>query len=191
MMNHGADLEAIHGSPSLVKYLEANWDGWLGYISTGLDIEVPKKPGLMFISGVYKTVDWAVASYVSGGKSAEFSLSADAVAASGAFSLEVSSRTDIAPIHNWGPRNRQTVQPSSSTSSLEGSRKDQSVFINYYAMKRRLGVFPPAIMKAAAGYHNLPPADRDAGSDVAMAVSTQEVQDVQQLETDRSTSQVR
>ena len=192
VMNHGADLEAVHGSSSLVKYLEENWEVWRTYISSdaGLDIEIPRRPGLMFVSGVHRTVDWAVASYVSGGRSAEFSLSADAVAASGAFSLAVSSRTDIAPIHNWGPRGREGIRPAASTANLEGVKKDQSVFINYYAMKRRLKVLNSIIMKAAAGYHDLPPPDRDAESECALSDVSQ-AQSVGELETSASAYQVR
>lgn len=191
MMNHSADLEAIHGTPSLVKHLEANWGDWLDHISSGLDIQIPKKTCLMFIYGFRKTVDWAVASCISGAKSAEFSLSADAVAASTAFSFSVSSKTEMSAEHNWGPRGRERIQPSASTSSLEDVKKDQSVFIHFYAMKRRLKVFPPTIMKAAAGYHNLPAPDRDSDSELPPVDILQEVQTVDQLETDRDSPQVR
>lgn len=114
MMNHSADLEVVHGSRSLVKYLETRWDDWLEHIQSaeGLDIEVLRRPGLMFISGFHKTVDWAMVYYASGGRSAEFLLSADAGGASCAFSLSMLSSTQISPSHRWGPHSR-----SGSTSS--------------------------------------------------------------------------
>ncbi|KZT71142.1 hypothetical protein DAEQUDRAFT_658560, partial [Daedalea quercina L-15889] len=149
-MKYSADYEGIHGSRRLAKYLYQHWESWVEFISTGLEIEIPKPPGLMFISGFHKTADWAVASYVAAGKYASFHLSADVGVASGEMSLIASSETDTAPIQNWGPRRSIGSSPTSSATSLpQTPQNDQCVFINYYRMKRRLKLWPTIIRAAA------------------------------------------
>ena len=164
-MRHGAIEEGILESPPLMEYLAKNLDSWVHFITRVLGVAIPKAPGLMFISGLHKTLDWAVAAYATAGKFAEFHVNADVFAASGAFSVSSASKKEVAPIQNWGPRRRRAPPPgyhSSSTPSYvphPEEQYDQCVFLNYYGLKKRLRI--PKLIRAGAGYDELPKPDSD------------------------------
>ena len=165
-MRHGAIEEGILESPPLMEYLAKNLDSWVHFITRVLGVAIPKAPGLMFISGLHKTLDWAVAAYATAGKFAEFHVNADVFAASGAFSVSSASKKDVAPIQNWGPRLR-APPPGDHSSCLSTSSSvphpeeqyDQCVFLNYYSLKKRLRI--PKFIRAGAGYDELPKPDSD------------------------------
>lgn len=191
VLDHCANHEAIHESRSLVKYLAQNMDSWVEFITTGLEIDIPRSPGLMFIGGFHKTVNWAVASYVAAGKAAEFHVNTDFLAASGAISASASSQTYIAPIQNWGPERIRTEDGNrtrDSNTRVDEEKYDQSIFLNYYRIKKRLGF--PMVVKAAAGYDELPRYDRGSGEGLATPAAAHDSDDEEDLDVDISLAQV-
>ncbi|KZT71110.1 hypothetical protein DAEQUDRAFT_724476 [Daedalea quercina L-15889] len=180
-MKKSANHEYVHESRAMVEYISRNLARWHEYIRDIVDVNVPKE-SLRFISGFHKTADWAVASYVSTGRLAEIELNTDFGVASAAFS--VASGTMVAPVleQRWGPPPRRAAGP-------EDDERNQCVFINYYKLKWRLGMFP-RVMKAAAGYDELPRgpySDADGGR--ASTGGASDTEEMDELETDRPSFQ--
>lgn len=183
-----ADLEAIHPSRRMVNYMSQNFSSWHDFITGRLDVDISRED-IRFISGVYKTADWAVASYTEAGRSALFRFNADFQVGSMAFLASSSTMSQTPPLQNWGPRSDAATSPTSSTTSLRPN--DQSVFIHYYKLKRRLFVFP-RVMKAAAGYDELPPGPDDSTDENRMSVDGSfGGEEVHEFEPDRPGFQVR
>ena len=157
VIQNRADLEAIHPSRRMVNYMSQNFSSWHEFITDRLDVDI-SRDDIRFISGVYKTAEWAVASYTEAGRSAQFRFNANLSVGSMAFSASSSALLQSPPLQNWGPRNDACASPASSTTNLRNN--DQSVFIHYYKLKRRLLVFP-RVMRGAAGYDELPPGPED------------------------------
>lgn len=174
----------------MVNYMSRNFSSWHEFITDRLDVDISRED-IRFISGVYKTADWAVASYTEAGRSAQFRFNADSPVGSVAFSASASAMSQTPPLQNWGPRSNVSESPRSSTTSLRGARNDQSVFIHYYKLKKRLFVFP-RVMKAAAGYDELPPGPDDGTDEDRMAIDgASGGEEVHEFELDQPGFQVR
>ncbi|TFY62032.1 hypothetical protein EVJ58_g4127 [Rhodofomes roseus] len=164
-------------SRRMMNYLKQNIREWYAF-ATSDDLDLPlQKEDIVFVFGFVKTTQWAVASYVEGGRSAKFSFTGGygpAHASASAFATVGNSR---APVYSWGPserlsnmlqpslnpvprrrgrgggrRNEPDPGPSAPTQAWDA---DQCVFLQYYKMKYKLGVWP-TVMRGAAGYDELP-----------------------------------
>ncbi|KAH9843617.1 WD40-repeat-containing domain protein [Rhodofomes roseus] len=179
VMKHSANREVILPSRRMVNYMSQSFTSWYEFIRDRLDVDIPRE-SLRFICGVWKTADWAVASYTQAGKMAQFQFNASLGAASAAFTISAAAKVTAAPEQNWGPRDDAT-DPSTSSESLSGLMANQSVFIHYYSLRRRF-LFPK-VMKAAAGYDELPPPGPDEAADrshsIDFASSGEEVNEIE------------
>ncbi|KZT63899.1 hypothetical protein DAEQUDRAFT_679571 [Daedalea quercina L-15889] len=188
VIQHGANRERILPSRRMVHYMSQNFASWHEFITHRLDVDIPKD-SIQFISGVHKTSHWAVASYVEAGRTARFQFNADLTAASAAFSASAKSQVYSAPMQNWGPKDDIGNPPTTAASQVIVN--DQSVFIHYYKLKRRLLFLPQRVMKAAAGYDNLPPRpDDDADEGGASVELTSSAEEVNEFEPDKPSFQV-
>ena len=150
------------------KYTKRHYSSWVTFarnVGHGDDI----RP--ILITGVDMTRDFAMMAYVSSGVSltSEFTISAPVVASISA-SAWGTWRTEGLVHTNCGP---QLCRPPSSTQITDltppGSSDirtvpdeyNQCVFVRYYTIRKRF-LFP-AVMRAAAGPHDLGPGDRDYG----------------------------
>ena len=192
VITHSADRHTIHKSGPLLKHMATHWKDWWEHIKTRLSVDIPMDK-LMFVSGVHKTSDWAVASYTAAGKSASLHFDVDFTVAAGSFSLASSTKIEV-PIHQqWGPQ--RTLDDTRTTSTSETTqdgppKKDQCIFLNYYKLKRRM-LLGPKIMRAAAGYDSLPPAPPgDADNPRAVVeIMNDSGEEVYELEQDRPSFQ--
>ncbi|KAH9918069.1 WD40-repeat-containing domain protein [Fomitopsis serialis] len=163
-------------SRRMMNYLKQNIREWYTF-ATSDEVDLPlQKEDIVFVFGFVKTTQWAVASYVEGGRSARFSFNGGYGSAQASISAFATVGNSRAPAHNWGPKhqagpplppqpgpssrrrarsgrhNEPVAGPSADT---QGSEADQCVFLQYYKMKYRLGLWP-TVMRGAAGYDELP-----------------------------------
>ncbi|KAH9915957.1 uncharacterized protein BXZ73DRAFT_54081 [Epithele typhae] len=161
------------------EYMRENFDSWMAFARQwGLDL---RDEDLCFVYGTTKTAEWSVSAFHGQYKTRSGSIQAN-FASVGSVGLSVDVANSTAPNcwHGVGPVNQERNSagarfaflsgadspdsPESPPSLASNSREiegDQCIFFRYYKMKRRVTVFPPRPMKAAAGYDQLPPPDHD------------------------------
>jgi hypothetical protein len=144
------------------QYTKKHHDSWVTFARDkryGDDV----KPVL--VSGFDMTKDFAMATYSNDDVSLESDLTVSVpMLASGSASFSVTWRTRGLTHTNCGPQ--QCIPPSSvriPDTSLEptstGAASDgynQCVFVRYYTIRKRMGLFP-TLIRAAAGPHDLGP----------------------------------
>ena len=151
--------EDVQRAGTLEKYAKEHYDSWVAFAhDTGHGDVNP-----ILVTGVDRTRNFAMLCYSSGDDdddlSCEFTTSAPGVTGWGTW-----NKTGL--VHtNQGPQLRC---PPSSSSSGDGNtvsisdEYNQSVFIRYYTVRKRLGI--PRIIKAAAGPHELGGGGHDSDS---------------------------
>ena len=142
------------------QYTKKHYDSWVAFSREkqyGDDV----KPVLVY--GVDMTRDFAMAAYSNEGVSlaADLTISVPTLASASA-SIWGTWRTKGLAHTNYGPQ--QCVPPPSgqaidspSQSTRVGTVSDdynQCVFVRYYTMRKRMGLYP-TVMRAAAGPHDL------------------------------------
>ena len=157
------DIQA-NGTPK--DYIKRHHSSWVDFAKDkrhGNDIR------LVLVTGVDRTRDFAMMTYSKTDDDdpprCEFSPAVGDTSTSvwGAwYTNRGFVRTNCGPRgYEFSPPSAQAVSPTPSGSSAAGAISDeynQCVFVRYYYMRKRLGF--PKVMKAGAGPHNLPGADR-------------------------------
>lgn len=167
---HGAALVTKHQTykqdalkrAAFEQYTKKHYESWVAFSHEkqyGNDV----KPVL--VSGIDMTKDFAMAAYSNEGASvaADLTISVPMLASTSA-SIWGTWRTSGLAHTNYGPQ--QCAPPSfaqASDRSLQPSTAgpisddyNQCVFVRYYTMRTRLGLFP-RVMKGGAGPHDLGP----------------------------------
>ncbi|KZT71210.1 hypothetical protein DAEQUDRAFT_688208, partial [Daedalea quercina L-15889] len=160
-------------SRKMMNHLKQNHRDWYAFARDVVDLPCEKED-IVFVFGFVKTTQWAVASYVEGGRAAKFSFNGgygSVNAGISAFTIVGNARP---PTYRWGPEDRLTRAPTMPSNSrprrAQASRQveseavfaephpdweaDQCVFLRYYKMKWKF--FWPTVIKAGAGYDELP-----------------------------------
>ena len=146
------------------RYIKKHYDSWVTF-ARDQDYGDDVKPVL--VSGFDRTKDFAMAAYSNDDASLESDLSISVpMLASASASFYVTESTSGLTHTNHGPQ--QCVPPSSvrilDTSSEPTSTEavsddyNQCVFVRYYTIRKRMGLFP-TVIRAAAGPHDLGPGD--------------------------------
>ena len=144
------------------QYTKKHYESWVTFAERYGDV----KPVL--VSGFDVTKDWAITAYSNNDTSIESDLSISVpMLGSTSESFCVTKSTTGSPYFTCGPR--RCVPPSSVQSHYMSSTKstgadsddyNQCVFIRYYTMRKRMGLFPKVI-KGSAGPHDLRPGNND------------------------------
>lgn len=143
------------------EYTKEHYDSWVTFARDkkyGDDV----KPVL--VSGFDLTRDFAMAAYSNDGASLESDLSVSvpmigsaSASAWGTWRTRGSTHTNFGPQQCIPPSFARRFTSTSSELSRAGTTSDdykQCVFIRYYTMRKRLGVYPQVI-RASAGPHDL------------------------------------
>ncbi|KAI0922265.1 hypothetical protein AcW2_007006 [Taiwanofungus camphoratus] len=179
VMKEGGNREALHPSRRMANYMRSNYHSWWVFATEHLDLDLQKED-IIFVRGWVKTSEWAVAAFVREGRAAQLTFNGEfGLPASAAFSLSYSRDGQSIPEYNTGPRQRRagrhrgmiTGTPETSTESIftDGPRFDQCVFLHYYKLKVRFGLWP-TVVKAAGGPRDLPSAGDDDANSPGMLV---------------------
>ena len=152
------------------KYTKRHYESWVAFARQkeyGDDV----RPVL--VSGFDMTMDFAMAAYSNVSASLESDLTTGVpMFASASAALWGTWRTRHSPHTNYGPQDCMPPSPERAIdfSSLRltetpdlPSEYNQCVFIRYYTMRMRLGLFPKVI-RARAGPHDLGPGDNTGGA---------------------------
>jgi len=162
------------------KYTKRHYESWVAFAREkqyGNDI----KP--IIISGVDMTKSFAMAAYSNEGASLESSLTVSIpVLVSASASLWGTWRVSGSAHTNHGPQ--QCQPPSygrvtdSSSQSVDARATpdgfDQCIFVRYYTMRSRMGLFPK-VVRAGAGPHDLGPGDNGDGTFSELAADHESV----------------
>ena len=141
------------------RYIRKHYDSWVTF-ARDQDYGDDVKPVL--VSGVDMTKDFAMAAYSNDDASLEADLSISVpMLASASASFYTAESTSGSTHTNHGPQ--QCIRPSSaqirdasSESTSTGAISDdydQCVFVRYYTIRRRMGLFPKVI-RAGGGPHD-------------------------------------
>ncbi|KAI9058617.1 hypothetical protein FKP32DRAFT_1202913 [Trametes sanguinea] len=190
-------------SKSIEDYIRMNAQKWLAMANETLGIGL-ELSDLVFVSGCVRTSHWAVGAFsgASPGSSGRLNISEHQSLGPSVTGLLFSDR--ILPQSWWknghmtlsthdatspgstvgtpSPTRPEASQQEVSTGPIasqdrgpsDGGSADatQCVFVNYYKAHRR-SIFGKTI-KAGAGYHELPPGDKDGGAGGSTAASTED-----------------
>ncbi|KAI8984808.1 WD40 repeat-like protein [Trametes punicea] len=192
----GADSSVMHKSKGISSYIRTNIESWYHFATDALDLDISRHE-ICFVIGTVKTEDWGLGAFLREGSGCEITFQTNlGPFAQGSFSLNranalssgVEYRTkplaDIAsptpsPVSLNAPAiaaassgASPSMDASSSALSLQrtqsGSRKDQTVFLSYYKMKRQW--WRTRVVRAAAGPDKLPhPPGSDDNDDFAVS----------------------
>ncbi|PCH41760.1 WD40 repeat-like protein [Wolfiporia cocos MD-104 SS10] len=139
--------QAIHPSRRMSNYMKQNHQSWYTFATEDKDLDIPKD-SIIFVRGFAKTAEWAVTAWIHEGRAAQVNFTGDfASAASVAFSVSSSREATSRPEHRLGPASilKNGGRPH--------DRSDQCIFLHYYKLKVRLGLFP-TVLQGAAGPHD-------------------------------------
>ena len=162
MLQQSAHKTYIDCRMHIQKYILAHISSWLEFANGLLGIGLEEKD-VIFISGHTKTPMWAEAAFDQCSSGGELVITGGCAVPSVSGEFRVSmSHCQAAIIHaREGPADRVTAWKGGAGSV---DKYDQSIFINYYKVKRSRfrGV---KVIRAAAGPHVLPDGDDDDNSE--------------------------
>lgn len=135
------------------RYMRTHLASWCDFANGHLGIGLEDKD-IIFVSGFVKTSVWATAAFHNSSASGELVIAAGCFgpSASGEFRVSLSRGSNASVFSRAGPLDRLTKWNKSGELDEEC---DQCIFLNYYKMKNRKWR-RPAVMRAAAGPHQLP-----------------------------------
>ena len=138
-------------SPAHIKkYMRAHFSSWMEFANGKFGLEL-QEDELLFVSGVVKTCRWAVAAFHGDYCTKQGAIAANLTSLAALnFSVTISDARLDSPYYRVGP----PTQPSTGQLDEASDKFDQTIFLHYYKMKRRL--FTKRPMKGAAGPHHLP-----------------------------------
>ncbi|OSD00768.1 WD40 repeat-like protein [Trametes coccinea BRFM310] len=167
-----AKREKMSNKSAIVNYMRYNFDHWLEFANGECGMMLSQDQ-LYFVHGTVKTSRWACAAFHGNCRNREGSVQAQLLNAGLNLSISLSSEDSTRLEYNFGPttgtNDRDPFLTSTSGSSVgtqtigvaeEPPKRDQCIFLNYFKAKKRL-FFARRLMEAAAGAHELPPADHD------------------------------
>lgn len=141
------------------KYMRTHISDWCAFANDYYGIGLEEKD-IIFVSGTTKTSVWAEAAFHNSSSKGELVIAGGCFvpSVSGEFRASISRSTDASVFSRAGPYDRISKWKGDDQAAVE--KYDQSIFINYYKMKNRLWR-RPAVMRAAAGPHDMPTCDDD------------------------------
>ncbi|KAJ3553363.1 hypothetical protein NM688_g3652 [Phlebia brevispora] len=183
------DMLAVEHNNRFATYMKTNHRSWVNYIEENLGSSV-EPTDVVLVSGHVKTSEWAVAAFQSTTRTANAFINATLAPSAGAgFELTISDQTGMHHAHHWGPQRRVAAPtPYSSMTSL-GTPGNQCIFLSYYKIKYRLGLFPK-VMAAGAGPAPLPDQPPEERGSAVLALDDMEVETEAPGQSDQPTSPV-
>ena len=168
---HGAILvtkyptlrEDIQRTGTFEKYIKEHYTSWVEFASaTGHGNINP-----ILVTGIDRTKDFAMISYSNDDGDdddmrSEFITSVPGEASAwGSWNTTGFVHANCGPQLYFPPSTRTPSSTPSGSNDVEpvSDEYDQSVFVRYYTMRKRLGI--PKVIKAGAGYHDLGPGSRE------------------------------
>ena len=148
-------LSRIH----IIRYMRDHFDAWLEFANGNVGVGL-KDEELMFVSGTVKTSRWAVAAFHGDFRRKQGSVTGElGSVASLDFSVAISNVRLDSPYYRVGPpsllrKQRGGLLLEDGEDTGNAVSHDQTIFLHYYKMKRRLFIRAP--IQAAAGDHELP-----------------------------------
>lgn len=148
------------------NYMKSNVESWLEHANCVWEAG-KKEDDLMFVSGIVTTTEWVVVA-IQGptvkSKGASAYVGDMTMVANGGVSVTLSGKTLPSNHYRYGPTDRQ------GNLTRDGSHPEgnQCLFIHYYKMKRKWGLFKEPI-QAGAGYDQLPPHENSGSEGPAVA----------------------
>ena len=168
------------------NYMKSNVESWLEHANCVWEAG-KKEDDLMFVSGIVTTTEWVVVA-IQGptvkSKGASAYVGDMTMVANGGVSVTLSGKTLPSNHYRYGPTDRYgNIKTITSDFTQDGASRpegNQCLFIHYYKMKRRWGLFKEP-MRAMAGYDQLPPPENSGSEGPAMAsydIGTNEPEEV-------------
>ncbi|OCH93714.1 hypothetical protein OBBRIDRAFT_724385 [Obba rivulosa] len=149
MLNDRADREIVLRNDIMHKYMIEHHDAWYQFARNTLGLAI-KQEDIIFVRGLLQTSDWAgVAGFLQEGRASTLSFDAGSVAPfSVAFS--VAALKEISAPIQWrtGPRRDGDL------------KKDQTLFLQFYKLKKRI-ILGPRVVKAASEPRDMKPSSSD------------------------------
>ncbi|KAI1791429.1 hypothetical protein LXA43DRAFT_865431, partial [Ganoderma leucocontextum] len=164
MFSPAAYLTEIMSKHHVINYMREHFPRWMEFSDKyGLGL---KDHDLFFVCGMTKTARWAVAAFQGDFRRKEGTFFAD-LGSGGGLNMSVSiSNQSLPQTHRKvGPRRPAAANvplvgtANSESATTDEEPNDQCIFIHYYQMKRRMGLF--RTFRAAAGPDELPPPGPD------------------------------
>ena len=137
----------IQSKKHIIDYIRANFDEWVEFANTTLGLGL-KDDEILFVWGTTKTNQWAVTAFRGEQHQAEGSFAVN-LGSLGEASVMVSTSTETLPSRYYRtgpsrhavPRAEALRLPGSdgggASPSLAREKQDQTIFVNYYKMKKR------------------------------------------------------
>ena len=155
--------EDIQRTGTFEKYIKGHYASWVEFASATGHGNV--KP--ILVTGIDRTKDFAMMSYSNEDdddddmRSEFITSAAGETSAWGSWNTTGFVHTNCGPqLYSPPPARTLGSTPSGSNDAEQFSDDyDQSVFVRYYTMRKRLGI--PKVIKAGAGHHDLGPGDRE------------------------------
>ncbi|KAH9950735.1 hypothetical protein B0H21DRAFT_685940 [Amylocystis lapponica] len=154
VIKDAAVREELHPSDTITDYMLDHHHTWYAFAKDRFGLALEKED-IIFVRGWAKTTEWAVAAFIQAGHAAQVTFNGQfGLGANASFFLSASRDVSMVWDHNSGPvraisgRSSELLTSGTETGSDEPS-VDQCIFLHYYKLKRRLGLFP-RVMKAAA-----------------------------------------
>ena len=186
-ITHPATEWSLRTGKQLVQYISDNHKNWIHYANDNLLLGI-RDEDLVLVSGFTRTAAWTVAAGAAESVAGFARLQGQAsmfAAANLTLEREVASSTTRPVESRSGPDHR--IQASASDLKDSDQDCDQNIFLRYYKLKRRFGLFRTIIQ--AAGRPRDLPFDGEGNTGAAVPASDHE-RDGNEVETESQLSWV-
>lgn len=173
MLKSEAHAEAIYDNRALKKYIVRHHHTWHAYVRNDLLQDI-KPEDIVVVSGWVKTeADWVVAAFSNASTSSSGPIEAHAGGAAG-LKAEGSHMSSVTgpKMHRHGERYLRNASVPSSADA----KRDQSIFVRRYKLRRRFIVLRKVV--AGAGYHRFPDPGDGRGASGEEGIMEREVEDI-------------
>ncbi|KAJ3554729.1 hypothetical protein NM688_g2957 [Phlebia brevispora] len=171
-LNAPADMKSVQPNDVFPSYMKAHHRSWIDFLQTVRQIKRDVSEVLL-VRGHVKASGWAVAAFQSKARRLGGSITANfAPAQNAGLALSIYHNTGMMRAFHYGPN--VSVQSILSGSDQDVPSKNQCVFLRYYKIRYRFGLFPD-VMQAAAGPAPLPDRPPEEGPQAVLASDDMEV----------------
>lgn len=141
---------SVDHNDRFISYMKEHHSSWIQYVRDTTSAAVTPD-SIVLVRGWVKASEWAIATFKSKYRLASACINAGFIPTeSVGFHLSISQKTRMLCAYHTGPLGSAAILDDHDSRPI-----NQCIFLRYYKMKFRLGVFPK-IMRAAAGPAPLP-----------------------------------
>lgn len=134
ILKDGASLESIQPSISLAQYIYRNHQGWCRFVSQKVDFPFDPED-VVFVSGVVKTAEWAVA-YIADGDSGGWLNVHNTASSWGSALFEHSPEMNV-QYRIGSVKTTSEFNDSRVYQSISSAHRDQTIFARFLKIKYR------------------------------------------------------